>query len=163
MRIRLIVQIMNRCGLCGGTTDGEPAADNPSEVADGQANGCVKPHDESCLADVTLDTKKADGFGAGTGWLGRLLGPLGEQFGVGGVWVHENCAIWSPEVGFCTFILMYGSHCQRSNYEVHEACVVILYILLYCLFISLLLQTFYWAGVLLLTVPPSHIDHYGIL
>nr|XP_024382462.1 uncharacterized protein LOC112285693 isoform X2 [Physcomitrium patens] len=103
MALTEIVPNMRRCGLCGGTTDGEPAADNPSEVADGQANGCVKPHDESCLADVTLDTKKADGFGAGTGWLGRLLGPLGEQFGVGGVWVHENCAIWSPEVYFSGF------------------------------------------------------------
>ena len=89
---------MNRCGLCGGTTDGEPAAD--VEVPVGQANDILKPQDESCLADVTIDTKKSDGFGTETGWLGRLLGPLGEQFGVGGVWVHENCAIWSPEVGF---------------------------------------------------------------
>jgi hypothetical protein len=92
--------MMNRCGLCGGTTDGEPAADISSEVPVGLANGNLKPQDESCLADVTIDTKKSDGFGTETGWLGRLLGPLGEQFGVGGVWVHENCAIWSPEVSF---------------------------------------------------------------
>lgn len=101
--------MVDRCGLCGGTTDGDPAAENPSvrEVPVGEANGSFKPQDESCLADVTLDTKKSDGFGAEKGWLGRLLGPLGEHFGVGGVWVHENCAIWSPEVSFRISIFMH--------------------------------------------------------
>lgn len=112
--------MMNRCGLCGGTTDGEPAADNPAEVSVGEANGSLKPQDDSCLADVTIDTKKSDGFGTEKGWLGRLLGPLGEQFGVGGVWVHENCAIWSPEVGFCISTFFYNlcaenlqKHCNQ--------------------------------------------------
>lgn len=112
--------MMNRCGLCGGTTDGEPAADNPSEVPAGEANGSFKPQDESCLADVTIDTKKSDGFGPEKGWLGRLLGPLGEQFGVGGVWVHENCAIWSPEVGFHIPALSFFNFLNVQGFVVSE-------------------------------------------
>jgi hypothetical protein len=54
---------------------------------------------QSLLANGTQDFNKADGFGAQKGWLGRLLGPLSEHVGVAGAWVHENCAIWSPEVG----------------------------------------------------------------
>ncbi len=54
---------------------------------------------QSLLGNGTQDFNKADGFGAQKGWLGRLLGPLSEHVGVVGAWVHENCAIWSPEVG----------------------------------------------------------------
>jgi hypothetical protein len=55
---------------------------------------------QSLLGNGTQDFNKADGFGAQKGWLGRLLGPLSEHVGVVGAWVHENCAIWSPEVYF---------------------------------------------------------------
>jgi hypothetical protein len=41
-----------------------------------------------------------DGFGDDPGWLGRLLGPIHDQFGIARVWVHQNCAVWSPEVYF---------------------------------------------------------------
>lgn len=89
----LILTCCNRCGLCGGTSDGEPAGDTVPDIVELKAGS----QDEG-PKEGTSDLSKADGFGAGKGWLGRLLGPLGEHFGVGGAWVHENCAIWSPEV-----------------------------------------------------------------
>ena len=39
-----------------------------------------------------------DGFGDEPGWLGRLLGPINDRYGIAGIWVHQHCAVWSPEV-----------------------------------------------------------------
>nr|CAD1823824.1 unnamed protein product [Ananas comosus var. bracteatus] len=30
----------------------------------------------------------------------RILGPIHDRFGIARVWVHQNCAVWSPEVYF---------------------------------------------------------------
>lgn len=93
-----IVTWCNRCGLCGGSSDGERAAEPPSDTLVTQGSVSSQLLDENCPADGASEGKKADGFGADKGWLGRLLGPLGEHVGVSGAWIHENCAIWSPEV-----------------------------------------------------------------
>ncbi|XP_024542136.1 ATPase family AAA domain-containing protein 2 [Selaginella moellendorffii] len=36
----------------------------------------------------------------GRGGLGRLLGPICDKMGVAAVWIHQECAVWSPEVYF---------------------------------------------------------------
>jgi hypothetical protein len=50
----------------------------------------------SASEDVKYDVW--DGFGDEPGWLGRLLGPINDRYGIAGIWVHQNCAVWSPEV-----------------------------------------------------------------
>lgn len=84
-----------RCGLCGGGTDGKPpkklvlvSAESDNE----QYNG------SSSSEEPTYDVW--DGFGDEPEWLGRLLGPIRDRFGIARVWVHQQCAVWSPEVHF---------------------------------------------------------------
>ncbi|CAA6671537.1 unnamed protein product [Spirodela intermedia] len=84
-----------RCGLCGGGTDGKPpkklvlvSAESDNE----QYNG------SSSSEEPTYDVW--DGFGDEPEWLGRLLGPIRDRFGIARVWVHQQCAVWSPEVYF---------------------------------------------------------------
>ncbi|PIA35097.1 hypothetical protein AQUCO_03600038v1 [Aquilegia coerulea] len=84
-----------RCGLCGRGTDGRPPkrlvrhpADSDNELYGGTS---------SC-EEATYDI--LDGFGDEPGWLGRLLGPIHDRFGIADVWVHHHCAVWSPEVYF---------------------------------------------------------------
>lgn len=80
-----------KCGLCGGSSDGRPAKDMPTE--DG------KPlHGKSVL-------DKGEGFEDSEGWLGQFVGPLTSRTSVQGVWVHRQCAIWSPEVRDCILLL----------------------------------------------------------
>lgn len=82
-----------RCGLCGGGTDGRPprklmreSADSDNETYGGS----------SASEEPNYDVW--DGFGDEPGWLGKLLGPIHDRFGIARVWVHQHCAVWSPEV-----------------------------------------------------------------
>ncbi|KAG7957196.1 hypothetical protein I3843_11G162000 [Carya illinoinensis] len=84
-----------RCGLCGGGTDGKPpkrliqdAGDSENEAYSG-TSGSEEPNYDLW-----------DGFGDEPGWLGRLLGPINDRYGIAGIWVHQHCAVWSPEVYF---------------------------------------------------------------
>lgn len=86
-----------RCGLCGGGTDGKPpkrliqdAGDSENEAYSG-TSGSEEPNYDLW-----------DGFGDEPGWLGRLLGPINDRYGIAGIWVHQHCAVWSPEVWFFT-------------------------------------------------------------
>ena len=49
-------------------------------------------------ASEKFDYNIWDGFGDEPGWLGRLLGPINDRYGIAGTWVHQHCAVWSPEV-----------------------------------------------------------------
>ncbi|KAK9209125.1 hypothetical protein WN944_001489 [Citrus x changshan-huyou] len=84
-----------RCGLCGCGNDGKPpkrliqdAGDSENEVYSGS----------SASEEPNYDIW--DGFGDEPGWLGRLLGPINDRYGIAGTWVHQHCAVWSPEVYF---------------------------------------------------------------
>ncbi|CAK7323949.1 unnamed protein product [Dovyalis caffra] len=84
-----------RCGLCGCGNDGKPpkrlvqyGGESENEAYSGS----------SASEDVKYDVW--DGFGDEPGWLGRLLGPINDRYGIAGIWVHQNCAVWSPEVYF---------------------------------------------------------------
>ncbi|MCL7040029.1 hypothetical protein MKW94_029284 [Papaver nudicaule] len=86
-----------RCGLCGGGTDGKPprklvhySVESDNEVYGGS----------SASEEINISYDVLDGFVDEPGWLGRLLGPINDRFGIAGVWVHQNCAVWSPEVYF---------------------------------------------------------------
>ncbi|XP_071730126.1 uncharacterized protein [Rutidosis leptorrhynchoides] len=83
------------CGLCGGGTDGKP----PKKlVNDGAGSDNEVYSGSSSSEDTTYDLW--DGFGDEPGWLGQLLGPINDRFGIAGIWVHQQCAVWSPEVYF---------------------------------------------------------------
>ncbi|KAI3703881.1 hypothetical protein L1987_74077 [Smallanthus sonchifolius] len=83
------------CGLCGGGTDGKP----PKKlVHDGAGSDNEAYSGSSSGEEPTYDIW--DGFGDEPGWLGHLLGPINDRFGIAGIWVHQQCAIWSPEVYF---------------------------------------------------------------
>jgi len=80
------------CGLCGGGTDGKP----PKKLVYGAASD-----DEAHSGSSASDEPNYDmweGFGDEPGWLGRLLGPINDRYGIAGIWVHQQCAVWSPEV-----------------------------------------------------------------
>ncbi|KAF8391293.1 hypothetical protein HHK36_023595 [Tetracentron sinense] len=84
-----------RCGLCGGGADGKPPKRliQDSSESDNEAYGSSSSSEEPSY-DIW------DGFGDEPCWLGRLLGPMHDRFGIAGVWVHQHCAVWSPEVWF---------------------------------------------------------------
>ncbi|KAL3587221.1 hypothetical protein D5086_014088 [Populus alba] len=83
------------CGLCGCGNDGKP----PKRlVQDGGESENEAYSGSSSSEDVKYDVW--DGFGDEPGWLGRLLGPINDRYGIAGIWVHQNCAVWSPEVYF---------------------------------------------------------------
>ncbi|KAA8526800.1 hypothetical protein F0562_008971 [Nyssa sinensis] len=84
-----------RCGLCGAGTDGKP----PKKlVQDGAGSDNEAYSGSSASEEPNYDIW--DGFGNEPGWLGRLLGPINDRFGIAGIWVHQHCAVWSPEVYF---------------------------------------------------------------
>lgn len=84
-----------RCGLCGGGTEGNP----PKRlVQDGAGSDNEAYSGSSSSEEPNYDIW--DGFGDEPGWLGRLLGPINDRFGIAGIWVHQQCAVWSPEVYF---------------------------------------------------------------
>lgn len=84
-----------RCGLCGGGTDGKP----PKILVH---DGASSDNETYCGSSASEEPKYDiwDGFGDESGWLGRLLGPINDRFGIAGIWVHQQCAVWSPEVYF---------------------------------------------------------------
>ncbi|XP_050882979.1 uncharacterized protein LOC127086286 isoform X2 [Lathyrus oleraceus] len=84
-----------RCGLCGRGSDGKP----PKRLTQDNGESENEAYSGSSASEQpTYDTW--DGFDDGPGWLGRLLGPINDRYGIAGIWVHQNCAVWSPEVYF---------------------------------------------------------------
>lgn len=84
-----------RCGLCGRGSDGKPPKRLIQENGDSENEAYSG---SSASEEPTYDTW--DGFDDEPGWLGRLLGPINDRYGIAGIWVHQNCAVWSPEVYF---------------------------------------------------------------
>lgn len=82
-----------RCGLCGVGTDGK----HPKKLMQDNGDSDVEAHSGSSSSEEP-NYDILDGFGDDTGWLGRLLGPINDRYGISGTWVHQNCAVWSPEV-----------------------------------------------------------------
>lgn len=83
-----------RCGLCGCGTDGKPPKKSAQDTCESENDAYSSPASEEPNYDVW------DGFGDEPGWLGRLLGPVDDRHGIARIWVHQNCAVWSPEVYF---------------------------------------------------------------
>ncbi|KAM3396040.1 putative protein isoform X1 [Capsicum galapagoense] len=83
-----------RCGLCGGGNDGKP----PKKLVFGAASDDEAHSGSSASDEPNYDMW--DGFGDEPGWVGRLLGPINDRHGIAGIWVHQQCAVWSPEVYF---------------------------------------------------------------
>ncbi|KAI3939627.1 hypothetical protein MKX01_038582 [Papaver californicum] len=83
-----------RCGLCGGGTDGKPPRKlvHYSAESDNEAYG-----GSSASEEINISYDVLDGFVDEPVWLGRHLGPITDRFGIAGVWVHQNCAVWSPQ------------------------------------------------------------------
>jgi hypothetical protein len=82
-----------RCGLCGRGSDGKP----PKRLIQDNGESENEAYSGSSASEEpTYDTW--DGFDDEPGWLGRLLGPINDRYGIAGIWVHQNCAVWSPEV-----------------------------------------------------------------
>ncbi|KAM5586143.1 hypothetical protein ABKV19_005176 [Rosa sericea] len=84
-----------RCGLCGGGTDGMPPKILAQDTVDIENEAY-----SGSSASEKFDYNIWDGFGDEPGWLGRLLGPINDRYGIAGTWVHQHCAVWSPEVYF---------------------------------------------------------------
>uniref|UniRef100_A0A5B6YIA8 PHD-type domain-containing protein n=1 Tax=Davidia involucrata TaxID=16924 RepID=A0A5B6YIA8_DAVIN len=92
---KLHIKEGRRCGLCGAGTDGKP----PKKLLqDGTGSDNEAYSGSSASEEPNYDVW--DGFGNEPGWLGRLLGPINDRFGIAGIWVHQHCAVWSPEVYF---------------------------------------------------------------
>ncbi|KAL7143373.1 hypothetical protein ABFS83_08G187000 [Erythranthe nasuta] len=89
------VKLGRRCGLCGGGTDGKPPK---VLLLEGAGSDNEAYSGSSASEEPNYDVW--DGFGDQSGWLGRLLGPINDRFGIAGIWVHQQCAVWSPEVYF---------------------------------------------------------------
>ncbi|TYJ48437.1 hypothetical protein E1A91_A01G062000v1 [Gossypium mustelinum] len=85
-----------RCGLCGGGTDGKPPKKLVHDAGDSENEAYSSSASEEPDYDIW------DGFGDEPGWLGRLLGPINDRYGIAGIWVHQQCAVWSPEVYFAS-------------------------------------------------------------
>ncbi|KAF8695960.1 hypothetical protein HU200_036838 [Digitaria exilis] len=98
-----LVKEGRRCGLCGGGTDGRPPKIALHDSVDSENEAY-----EGALPSEEPNYDMWDGFGDDPGWLGRLLGPIHDRFGIARVWVHQNCAVWSPEVYFA------GLGCLRN-------------------------------------------------
>jgi hypothetical protein len=90
-----------RCGLCGGRTDGKPPKRLIQDTGESENEG----YSGSSGSDEP-NYDLWDGFGDEPGWLGRLLGPINDRYGIAGIWVHQHCAVWSPEVWFLTCFLI---------------------------------------------------------
>lgn len=86
------IKMGRHCGLCWCGTDGKPPKILSLEGASSDEAYSGSSESEEPNYDVW------DGFGDQSGWLGRLLGPINDLFGIAGIWVHQQCAVWSPEV-----------------------------------------------------------------
>ncbi|KAJ8755086.1 hypothetical protein K2173_016742 [Erythroxylum novogranatense] len=92
-----------RCGLCGCGDDGKP----PKKLMQDAGDSENEAYSGSSASEET-EYDIWDGFGDEPGWLGRLLGPINDRYGIAGIWVHQHCAVWSPEVYFA------GLGCLRN-------------------------------------------------
>uniref|UniRef100_A0A1J3J3C3 Tat-binding-like protein 7 n=1 Tax=Noccaea caerulescens TaxID=107243 RepID=A0A1J3J3C3_NOCCA len=90
-----LFQQARRCGLCGVGTDGKP----PKKLMQDNGDSDIESHSGSSSSEEP-NYDILDGFGDDPGWLGRLLGPVNDRYGISGTWVHQHCAVWSPEVYF---------------------------------------------------------------
>ncbi|CBI20249.3 unnamed protein product, partial [Vitis vinifera] len=84
-----------RCGLCGGGTDGKPPKRVVQDIGESENEAC-----SGSSASDEPNYDPWDGFGDEPSWLGRLLGPINDRYGIAGIWIHQHCAVWSPEVYF---------------------------------------------------------------
>ncbi|KAG9146112.1 hypothetical protein Leryth_015916 [Lithospermum erythrorhizon] len=84
-----------RCGLCGTGSDGRP----PKKLVQDGAGSDNEAYSGSSSAEEP-NYDMLDGFGDEPGWVGRLLGPINDRHGIAGIFVHQQCAVWSPEVYF---------------------------------------------------------------
>ncbi|KAK4285915.1 hypothetical protein QN277_002541 [Acacia crassicarpa] len=84
-----------RCSLCGGGTDGKP----PKRLVLDNGESENEAYSGSSASEEP-NYDPWDGFGDESGWLGRLLGPINDRHGIARIWVHQHCAVWSPEVYF---------------------------------------------------------------
>ncbi|XP_050216857.1 uncharacterized protein LOC126667814 [Mercurialis annua] len=83
------------CGLCGCANDGKP----PKRLMQDANDSDIGAYSGSSASEEP-NYDLWDGFGDEPGWLGRLLGPINDRHGIAGIWVHQHCAVWSPEVYF---------------------------------------------------------------
>jgi hypothetical protein len=114
-----VVKEGRRCGLCGGGTDGRPPKIALHDSVDSENEAY-----EGALPSEEPNYDMWDGFGDDPGWLGRLLGPIHDRFGIARVWVHQNCAVWSPEVCMCSI---------HSNFScIITLCCSIIVVVWYC-------------------------------
>lgn len=100
-----------RCGLCGGGTDGKP----PKRLVQESSGSDNEAYAGSSASDDP-NYDIWDGFGDEPEWLGRLLGPINDRFGIPRIWVHQHCAVWSPEV-FCVSMLLFLLILFGCNFE----------------------------------------------
>jgi len=115
-----VVKEGRRCGLCGGGTDGRPPKIALHDSVDSENEAY-----EGALPSEEPNYDMWDGFGDDPGWLGRLLGPIHDRFGIARVWVHQNCAVWSPEV--CTCCIYYYTQTSRVLFEyLHDVASLLL-------------------------------------
>ncbi|CAH2053659.1 unnamed protein product [Thlaspi arvense] len=90
-----------RCGLCGVGTDGK----RPKKLIQDNGDSDIEARSGSSSSEEP-NYDILDGFGDDPGWLGRLLGPINDRYGISGTWVHQHCAVWSPEtLMFSTLVL----------------------------------------------------------
>lgn len=109
-----VVKEGRRCGLCGGGTDGRPPKIALHDSVDSENEAY-----EGALPSEEPNYDMWDGFGDDPGWLGRLLGPIHDRFGIARVWVHQNCAVWSPEVCTCSIyskLMFHLDICSDTSY-----------------------------------------------
>lgn len=104
-----------RCGLCGRGSDGKPPKRLAREYADSENEAY-----NASSASEEPDYNVWDGFGDEPDWLGHLLGPIRDHLGIIRIWVHQHCAVWSPEVWFSndTFVFLIISiflYCSLSH------------------------------------------------
>lgn len=105
------VKLGRRCGLCGGGTDGKPP-----KILLQEGGGSDNEAYSGSSASEEPNYDVCDGFGDQPGWLGRLLGPINDRFGIAGIWVHQQCAVWSPEVCFIFLVSYYLTSYYRFLY-----------------------------------------------
>ncbi|XP_042427691.1 uncharacterized protein LOC122015081 [Zingiber officinale] len=94
-QVRKHIKEGRRCGLCGGGTDGKP----PKRLVQESSGSDNEAYAGSSASDDP-NYDIWDGFGDEPEWLGRILGPINDRFGIPRIWVHQHCAVWSPEVYF---------------------------------------------------------------
>lgn len=89
------IKVGRHCSLCGGGNDGKPPKKLAPDMGGSENEAC-----SGSSASEEPNYEIWDGFDTEPSWLGRLLGPINDRFGIAGIWIHQQCAVWSPEVYF---------------------------------------------------------------